>query len=469
MVVEQMIEVAIAQFKQNLEAFCVDRDWTRLTPDVAEAMASGIKQAVAAAGVAAYRTFVASYEVCARSVVVDGEEFRFKFTQTKEFMTFFGPMILARNVFQNKTDTKTHVPLDAAWDMEGEFMTVEVREAVLMSCAHMPPEEAVLLLHKCALSQPHATAIKHVVYNTGERITQHKDELDARVRSEESVPDGIRVFVTSLDGVNVLLREKGVKMGRPAERPTGDVEEQTPTTYKNAMVGSSSYYGLPQGEDPAPPRLCGRYTAHMPEAQALTFKRQFEAEVEDAEKRCGPEIVKVVLLDGARALWNYVDNNPRFEGYQKLVDYWHAVEHLSKAAEALFGKESAQAKTWFKNYRKVLLEDDAGVTKAIRSMAYYCQSLALPATRQKDLTKELNFFRNNRHRMAYAYFRRQGWPIGSGPVEAACKSLVKTRLCRSGMRWSRKGGQHILNLRTYVKSGRWDEAWKHIRQLPKAA
>jgi hypothetical protein len=60
--------------------------------------------------------------------------------------------------------------------------------------------------------------------------------------------------------------------------------------------------------------------------------------------------------------------------------------------------------------------------------------------------------------LPYATFRDNGWPIGSGPIEAARKTLIKTRLCRSGMRWNRAGGQRILALRTDVKSGRWDNA-----------
>ena len=72
--------------------------------------------------------------------------------------------------------------------------------------------------------------------------------------------------------------------------------------------------------------------------------------------------------------------------------------------------------------------------------------------------------------MRYAEFPAvRGLPIGSGPVEAACKSLIKTRLCRSGMRWSKDGGQAVLDLRTYVKSNRWDSFWKHINELQKVA
>ena len=70
--------------------------------------------------------------------------------------------------------------------------------------------------------------------------------------------------------------------------------------------------------------------------------------------------------------------------------------------------------------------------------------------------------------MDYARFRRNGWPIGSGPVEAACKSVVKTRLCRSGMRWSRSGGQNILSLRTYVKSHRWDAMWRQYKRIERS-
>ncbi len=64
--------------------------------------------------------------------------------------------------------------------------------------------------------------------------------------------------------------------------------------------------------------------------------------------------------------------------------------------------------------------------------------------------------------MQYATFLEKGWPIGSGVIEAACKSVVKQRMCRSGQRWSIKGGQAILDLRAIAKSDRWDGFWKHF-------
>ena len=66
--------------------------------------------------------------------------------------------------------------------------------------------------------------------------------------------------------------------------------------------------------------------------------------------------------------------------------------------------------------------------------------------------------------MDYAAYKEKGWPIGSGVIEAACKSVVKQRMCRSGQRWSIKGGQAILNLRAIVKSERWDSFWNELSQ-----
>jgi len=77
------------------------------------------------------------------------------------------------------------------------------------------------------------------------------------------------------------------------------------------------------------------------------------------------------------------------------------------------------------------------------------------------VTNVIRFFSRNRHRMTYAAFRARGLPIGSGPVEAACKTLVNARLKRSGMRWTREGGQHVLNLRRHEKADRWDTFWNY--------
>ena len=116
-----------------------------------------------------------------------------------------------------------------------------------------------------------------------------------------------------------------------------------------------------------------------------------------------------------------------------------------------------------------LLHEDLAAQAILRSVDYYLKTNKLNNSRREDVMRELTFFKRNKCRMTYADFRRRGLPIGSGVVEAACKSIVKSRLCRSGMRWTRNGGQHILHLRTQIKSGQWDNCWNAYKVLKKAA
>ncbi len=234
------------------------------------------------------------------------------------------------------------------------------------------------------------------------------------------------------------------------------------------MVGSVSFYGeVPEGKA-SPERLASRYAARMPEDRAPTLKAKFELELQETESRLREGVVRIALCDGARGLWTYIDDNPRYDDYEKLVDYHHTSEHLSKAAEALFGKGSPKAQAWYDKYCSKLKGEDGGAGRVLRSLDYYERTTKLSKLRRTALETERTFFTRNEHRMDYAWFRENGWPIGSGPVEAACKSVVKTRLCRSGMRWSRAGGQHILSLRTYAKSNRWDAMWKQYKCIERS-
>lgn len=78
----------------------------------------------------------------------------------------------------------------------------------------------------------------------------------------------------------------------------------------------------------------------------------------------------------------------------------------------------------------------------------------------KEVEQTITYFENQLERMNYFRFRLMDFPIGSGVTEAACKCIVKERLCGSGMRWQIDGAQRVLSLRTLIKSGRWEEFWK---------
>jgi len=439
-----------------------------LTPETAEKLSQVLTVATSAGWIAGFRTWLEAHEIHEGTMEINDKLYRFKIDSEKKFLTPAGIMKLSRRLYQPDEGGTCHVPLDAAWGMEGEFATPEVREAVLFTVALVTPKETEQMLQKCALFHPSETAIECMAGKMGQWLETHEDEILPAIRAEEKPPSQTVVLCTSLDGTNVRLNEPGERRGRPPERP-GDSDDEPKSSCKNAMVGSFSLYGaVPDGEK-SPERLQARYIARMPEDRAPTFKRKFEQELRETESKLDGEVVRIVLNDGAPLLWNYVDQNPQFDDYEKMVDYHHTTEHLSKAAEAIFGKGSDAAKAWYEKYYEVLKEKDDGAESVVRSMDYYRTSRRLSRSHSKALKTERTFFMNNKHHMEYARFRRNGWPIGSGPVEAACKSLVKTRLCRSGMRWSRTGGQHILTLRTYVKSERWNTMWEKYKQRNCAA
>jgi hypothetical protein len=357
------------------------------------------------------------------------------------------------------------VPLDAAWNMEGQFATIEVREAVLFAMSLMPAHEAHQLFEKCSTFNIAESSFKKIAENMKDVLEENIDELQETLRQEETLPvEETQVVAVSMDGANVLLQEPGKKKGRKRQRP-GDRKKETegsfdsPTSYKNAVVGSVSLYGaVPEGEQ-APLRLQSRYLARMPEEKALTLKVQLQDEVTSTLSRLPKEIKKVFVSDAAQGIRKEIDSNPLFDDFEKIIDYFHTTEHLSNAAEAIFGKGSAEANEWYESKRGVLLEEYDGAESVYRSLSYYKGNYKYPKERREALSREVVFFRNNKDRMEYKRFREQGLPIGSGVIEAACKSVVKCRFCRSGMRWTRSGGQTILTLRTILKSERWDAFW----------
>ena len=167
------------------------------------------------------------------------------------------------------------------------------------------------------------------------------------------------------------------------------------------------------------------------------------------------------LCDGKEAIWTAAEKLESHPMATLILDFYHAAENLSKAAEALFGKKSVPGTRWYDKHRERLRDDEGGATSAIRSMQYHLKKLGLRrgTDRYKTVRRVIAYFRRNLPKMAYARFRNRGLPIGSGPVEAGCKTVVGARLKRSGMRWTRQGGQEVLNLRTHVLSNRWEVFW----------
>lgn len=146
-----------------------------------------------------------------------------------------------------------------------------------------------------------------------------------------------------------------------------------------------------------------------------------------------------------------------------VLDWWHAVQKLWLIANLLFGEGSDLGRAWVERHKAWLWAGD------LRPLFRFVHSHYAKGGPWPDgLAQALGYFFHNRHRMRYTRFRREGYPVGSGMVESACKLVVEARLKQAGMAWSRNGAQAILALRATILSDRWNEIWPTISK-PKVA
>jgi len=452
---EKIINSSMDEIRQKMIGICENGYKNDLDFNSAIGFIEQVKDLVSGLGCQVVKGYLESRDEGYPVVVSGGKRFLNKGKSTKEIVTTLGKIDVSRSYYQHRSGGNSLFPLDVKLGVKGEMLMPDVKEIVLFSCAYNTPEESSRLLEKCSFIKIHPTQIKRAITSTNEFVEAPSSDIMDNVRQSETAPVS-EIMACSLDGVNVLLNKAGKKMGRPTERPAK--ERTPPSSYKNAMCGSITHYSTTEEKGKKMPvRIGSKYIARMPEDRYPTFKREFEKELKAAA--LSPSMVKLVITDAHKSISGYLKENSAFDGYQRIIDFYHASEHLSHMAEAIFGKKSAGAQNWYKKYREILKNGQQGVSKLIRSAEYYLGSLPLNKSAKKEARKHLGYFKKHREFMQYAVYQEKGWPIGSGVIEAACKSVVKQRMCRSGQRWSTKGGQGILNLRSIAKSNRWDAFW----------
>ena len=135
----------------------------------------------------------------------------------------------------------------------------------------------------------------------------------------------------------------------------------------------------------------------------------------------------------------------------EILDWWHAIQRFWTIANAHFSSQK-EAAEWVATQKTACAESRLPqVMRAIRLL--YPKHTPLP----EPVRQAVGYIFHNRRRMDYAAFRQAGYPIGSGTIESACKTVVQARMKQSGMRWSRQGAQAMLALRCLLLSQRWDE------------
>ena len=172
-----------------------------------------------------------------------------------------------------------------------------------------------------------------------------------------------------------------------------------------------------------------------------------------------PDLKVAYLTDGASEFETLYDQHlktPLGPDVVSLVDFWHAAEYLGAAARVLEVKRKAKPGQ-FRRWRHALKHDEGAAARIVEQLEQSgLEKVMLDGVRPVEAA--IRYFRTRLARMDYAGARREGLPIGSGNVEATCKSLVTVRMKRPGARWKHTTGDAVLQLRALQLSDRWTPA-----------
>jgi len=162
---------------------------------------------------------------------------------------------------------------------------------------------------------------------------------------------------------------------------------------------------------------------------------------------------KAVMGDGAEWIWNLA--NEYFPGATQIVDLYHARQHLWDLARKLYPNDEANQNRWMMVHQDLL--DNCKIKQLVAAL----QSIQTPSAQLAEkLRTEAEYFRRNARRMRYPKFRRQHLFVGTGVIEAGCRTLIGSRCKQSGMFWTVRGANAILALRCCQCNRRFEDYWE---------
>jgi hypothetical protein len=364
-----------------------------------------------------------SYAGCSRPCGCGGRA-RFVSYRRRWVGTLYGAVAVERAYYHCRRCGTGQAPWDGAQGLTERLWTAGVKALVAQVAARMSYGETVELLGQLVGLRIEESSCEHLVAEVGARVrAREQAEQEQYLTGLAALTAGevrARQYV-SLDGSHAHLD------GAWHEVKTGVVYEGVPGAEGVDVAVRPRYVSAPEPAEQFGERL---YVAAA------------QAGVEQARE-------VIVVGDGAEWIWNLAAHH--YPQATQIVDYWHACQHLYALAERQYGESSVRGRRWAQQQcRRLRRDGPAPVRRALRRLR--------PATPEaaEALRVERGYFTKHAARMQYPQFRRRGLMIGSGLAEAGCKVVVGHRLKQAGMRWTRRGADHILALRCLVLNRDYD-------------
>jgi Uncharacterised protein family (UPF0236) len=362
----------------------------------------------------------------------------------KELLTILGSVPYERSMFQCPACQATRYPGDEELDIVGTTRSPGLRRMMARAGSQSTFKEGQMDLKVYAGIEVSAKDVERVSEGIGQQmeVWLNQERQPLLQPSQTGVPDKtVPILYISYDGTGVPMTQEELR-GRKGKQADGTAKTREAKLGCVFTQTTTDGKGFPV-RDPDSTSFVGAIEP------AEKFGWRIYAE---AMRRGLVEAQKVVVLgDGAEWIKSVAEMH--FPEATLIIDLYHAREHVSELCKILYGSEGKKMEQqrirWWTDL------DEGNVEKIIIQARKINQNS--DSTKKKD--KEINYLEKNKERMRYAQFRAQGLFVGSGVIEAGCKTIIGHRLKQSGMEWSVRGANAIITLRCLINSNRFEDYW----------
>lgn len=385
-----------------------------------------ILEALNEAGTIATEEALKQFDTDGSDIEVNGQKYTSKGSAPKTYQTPYGETIIERYVYQNSAGGQTYCPLE----IDGRVVitsTPRFSKMVSNKYAILPSTRV-----SADLADNHGRKVaRSYLQNLSEAVGKCVQTVESRWHyALPELPKEVATISIGVDGANIFMSQEG---------------------YRETMTGTISLYDV-KGE-----RLHTIYLAASPEYGKATFWERMTNEIYDI-KKLYPKANYVGIADGAKDNWSFLQPHTSIQ----ILDFYHTTVYLEAVASAAYPRNEDLQKTWLNKKCHKLKHDDNGASEILAEIKTF-RSKKLGKDTKDKLESTITYFENHIHQMNYAQSLENNLPIGSGVTEAACKTVVKQRLCQSGMRWKKIGVDIVLGLRTLVlTTERFAQFWDKI-------
>jgi hypothetical protein len=382
---------------------------------------------------------------------------------TRSLITVFGTVELVRMGY-SRPGVPGVFPLDRTLSLPARSFSYELQRRLVRAAVQNPFLDSVQTIADL-------TGVSVAKRSLEQILPDAAQDFDAFYRQRSPAPASGPILVAAVDckgipmvkppGAQPMPRlTKGLKANKKRMATVAAVFTRAPSVRTPQQVVESLFrISRPTPQDaPAPPRPENKRVW----ASLLKGKNAVIKEVAEEMERRDPSVSKtrVALTDGERALQIRVDRKLKVT---LILDLMHALEKLWKAAYVFHAEASLEADLWVMDRTLRILSGDVG--QVVKGLRQSITKRHLCGAKRKTLEGVAAYLYRNRTRMRYDEYLANGWPIASGPVEGACKNLIRDRMERSGMRWTPQMAEAIVQLRAIYLSGDFDQYWQfHIEQ-----